>query len=185
MPDPHVIALRKPVGPKGREITELRLREPRAGEVLRASHETGRGLAKSLLSQVTGNDISIIEMLPGRVCDRALNYLMTFVEPILAPPGDAVPEEPPEEMTITLAETIQVGTTWIPELSLREPTLGELIKGDKYDGVQRTVVMVALVSGLPRAVIELVPITDFARAAQYIHSFTEAAPKRGGDSSAD
>jgi hypothetical protein len=106
---------------------------------------------------------------------------MTFVEPILAPPTDEPAAEPPDEMTITLTETLQIGTTWVTELNLREPTLGEMIKGDKYDGLQRTLAMVALVSGLPRAVIDFVPISDFAKAAAYVNSFTEAAPKRGGE----
>jgi Phage tail assembly chaperone proteins, E, or 41 or 14 len=184
MPDPHIITLRRPVGPKGREISELSLREPRAGEVLKASRETGRGLALSLLTQVAGADIEAIQALPGRVCDRALDYLMTFVAPILAEPTeDAAPAEQPDELTIPLAETLQIGTTWVSELNLREPTLGELIKGDKYEGMQRTVVLVALASGLPRAVIELVPISEFAKAASFVLGFTEAAPKSGGGSS--
>jgi hypothetical protein len=173
MPDPHIIALRKPVGPKGKEITELRLREPRAGEVMRASRETGRGLALSLLTQVTGVDGDVIEALPSRVCDAALDYLMTFVTPLTAKAKKkAPPSEPLDEMTVTLAETLQIGTTWVTELNLREPTLGELINGDKYDGIQRTVVLVALVSDRPRAVIELVPITEFTKAADYVLGFT-------------
>jgi hypothetical protein len=182
MPDPHIITLRKPVGPKGKEITELRLREPRAGEVMRASRETGRGLALSLLMQVTGVEMAVIEALPGRVSDRAFGYLMTFAEPILALETNDTPEDPLDEMTITLTETLQIGTTWVTELNLREPTLGEMIKGDKYDGLQRTVVLVALVSGLPRAVIEMVPISEFAKAAKFTNSFTEAAPMSGGES---
>ena len=144
MADPHVIALRKPVGPKGREISELRLREPTAGEVLKASRETGRGLALSLLTQVAGVDAAVIEALPGRVCDRALEHLMTFIDPILNEKPEDAPDEELDELTIDLAETIQIGTTWLSKLELREPTLGELIKADKYDGIQRTVVLVAL-----------------------------------------
>lgn len=179
MADPHVITLRRPVGPKGHEIMELRLREPTAGEVLRSSREIGRGLALTLLQQVTGADIAAIEALPGRVSDKALGYLMTFVEPILTDMG-AGTEDPADEMIIDLDETLQAGTTWVTKLDLREPTLGELIKGDKYEGMQRTVVLVALVSGLPRAIVEMLPISAFAKAASFVMGFTGAAPAIGG-----
>jgi hypothetical protein len=183
MPDPHIITLRKPVGPKGREITELRLREPRAGEVLKASRETGRGLALSLLTQVTGADIAAIQALPGRVSDRALEYLMTFVDPIIAAPNEDADEEPPEEMTITLAETLQIGTTWVSELKMHEPTLLELIKGEKYEGMQRVLVLVALASELPRAVIEMLPISEYAKAAGYVVPFMQGVRPSGAESS--
>jgi hypothetical protein len=179
----HIIKLRKPIGLKGKEITEITLREPTAGEVLEASTKTGRGLALSLLSQVTGIDSGIIEMLPGRVSDKALGYLMTFVDPILSDAVDA--EEPPEELIVALDNTIEMGTTWVNELTLREPTLGELIKGDKYTGMQRTIALVALVSGQPRAVIERVPISKFATASRYVIGFIDAAPESGEKSSDD
>ncbi len=187
MPEPHIIVLRRPVGPKGQEISELRLREPRTGEVLKASREMGRSLALALLTQVTGANEAAILALPGRVTDQALAHLMTFIEPVLTAPGNDASGEAPteellEEMTIDLVETIQVGTTWVPKLDLREPTLGELIKADRYEGMQRTVVLVALASGLPRSVIEMVPISDFAKAAAFVLGFTKGVQPDGGGS---
>lgn len=182
MPDPHVITLRRPIGPKGHEITQLTLREPRAGEVLRASRETGRGLALSLLAQVTGLDGAVIQALPGRASDRALAYLMASVDPILAAPAEDQ-GEPPDEMTIELAETLQAGTTWLSKIDLHEPTLGDLIKVEKYDGMQRVLNLVALASGLPRAIIELMPISDYAKAANYCMIFMHGVPDPGADSS--
>lgn len=181
MPDLHIIKLRKPVG----EVTEIRLREPRAGEVLRASLETGRGLALSLLAQVTGHDVKIIQALPGRVTDRALAYLMTFVEPILADPaeGESEQAEIPDEMTIDLADTVQIGTTWVNRLDLHEPTLGELIKVEKYDGMQRVFNLVALASGQSRHVIEMVPVSEYARAAAFVIPFMHGVPESGAESS--
>lgn len=178
MADPHVITLRRPVGPKGHEITELRLREPRAGEVLKASREAGRGLALSLLTQVAGVDQAVIECLPGRVSDRALAYLMTFVDPILAEPTEA-PADPPDELTVDLRETIQIGTTWVPKLEMHEPTLKELIQVEKYDGMQRVLALVALASGQPRAVIEQVPISEYAQAANFCMVFMHGVPANG------
>jgi hypothetical protein len=184
MREPHIIALSRPIGPKGREITELRLREPRAGEVLKASRETGRGLALSLLTQVTGADGAAIQALPGRISDRALAFLMTFVSPILAEDDDdKSPPEPPEEFTVELAETIQIGTTWVSRLDLHEPTLADLIKVEKYDGMLRVLALVALASDLPRAVIEQVPISEYAQAASYVMPFMRGVPSAGGSSS--
>jgi hypothetical protein len=184
MPDPHIIALRKPVGPQGREISELRLREPRAGEVLKANRETGRGVALSLLTQVTGADGACIQALPGRTSDRALDYLMTFVAPILSDAPADQGEELPDEFAVDLAETIQIGTTWVSKLELHEPTLMELIKVEKYDGMQRVLALVALASNQPRAVIELVPISDYAKAAGYVMPFMNGV-RATGDASSD
>lgn len=182
MPNEHVITLKRPVGPKGKEITELRLREPTAGEVLRASRETGRGLALSLLTQVTGADTAVIEALPSRTADKAFAHLMQYVEPVLSEPeGD---DEPPEEVTIPLRDTLNAGgTAWISELTLHEPTLSDLIKAEKYDGMQRVLALVALSSGLPRAVVEMIPITDYAKAARYVMGFIQGVPDSGSGSS--
>lgn len=182
MPDPHIIKLRRPVGPKGAEVAEIKLREPRAGEVLRASRETGRGLALSLLAQVTGLDVGIIQALPGRASDRALAYLMGFVDPILAEPTEPT-AEPPDEMAVDLSETVQIGTTWVTRLDLHEPTLGELIKVEKYDGMQRVLNLVALSSGQPRAAIEMIPISEYAKAAAYVMPFMNGVPEIGDEPS--
>lgn len=95
---------------------------------------------------------------------------------------NAMPVRP--EWTITLADPISYQGGTYSELKLREPTMGELNKALAELGSTSTqqqqnkmqIVLVSLVSGVHRPVVEQMPWPIVVGAADWCMSFTAAAP---------
>ena len=93
-----------------------------------------------------------------------------------------VPE--PAEWVVTLAKPVEYNGGTFGVLKLREPTMGELNKALGELGAAPTqqkqsamqIVLVCLVSGLDRAVVERMPWPVVVGAADWLMSFTAAAP---------
>ncbi len=86
--------------------------------------------------------------------------------------------------TITLVDPVAYQGGSFSELKLREPTMGELNKALAELGASGTqqqqnnmqIVLVSLVSGVHRAVVERMPWPVVVGAADWCMSFTAAAP---------
>lgn len=83
-----VIELDEPIEHQGAQVTELRLREPKAFEVVRAETELKGGMTPdslrryqiSLVCLVSGVDRKFIEKLPIRKLNEASAYVQGFIE---------------------------------------------------------------------------------------------------------
>jgi hypothetical protein len=81
-------------------------------------------------------------------------------------------QEIPDELVITLRKPIEFGGETYTELTLREPTAGEYEQVDNVKGPTATdIIMVSLVSGVPKQVIAKVGMRDLNKAAKYLGSF--------------
>ena len=96
--------------------------------------------------------------------------------------ADGMPVRP--EWVIELADPVTWQSGSFSEVRLREPTMGELNKALGELGAAATqqqqnkmqIVLVTLVSGLPRPVVEAMPWPVVVGAADWLMSFTAAAP---------
>lgn len=80
-------------------------------------------------------------------------------------------KEQPEELVITLRRPVQLGDITYRELKLREPTAAEWAQWGGMTGPEADIKAVAIVSGLPEAVIRKIGVRDVTRAAGYIAGF--------------
>ncbi len=80
-----------------------------------------------------------------------------------------------DHLTITLKKPVELlGETW-SSLTVREPTGGELLAVDPFNGVTADIVGVSRVSGVPQAVVRMMPASVLVRSASFIGS-TLAVP---------
>ena len=90
----------------------------------------------------------------------------------------------PQEWTISLAKPIDYNGGTFSELKLAEPTMEQLNKalaelnggGTQQQSNRMQITLVTLVSGLPKAVVERMPWPVVVGAADWMISFTHAAP---------
>jgi len=84
----------------------------------------------------------------------------------------ADPQDIPEELIITLRKPVEFGGQVYSELKLREPTAGEYEQVDNVKGATATdILMVSLVSGIPRQVVAKIGMRDVGEAARYLGRF--------------
>ena len=76
----------------------------------------------------------------------------------------------PDEFVVEF-DTITYQNGEHDRITLREPTAGEIHKASKEVGMMSTIVLVCLVSGTPRPVIEKLPIRKLREAAEYLEGF--------------
>ncbi|RJF83458.1 phage tail assembly protein [Azospirillum cavernae] len=94
----------------------------------------------------------------------------------------------PDELVIELRKPIEVGSEVYMEIRLREPTAGEVEKAQKAligpnaSPTMSDIVMVSLVSGLPKPVVERIPYSDFEKAVRYLMGFTGGGLTTGATS---
>jgi hypothetical protein len=84
MPDELVIALRRPVEISGRSFTELRLREPTAGEMRLVRAKPTLDQQIFAVALISGIPEGAVERMPISVVTAAENYLAGFLN--AAPP---------------------------------------------------------------------------------------------------
>lgn len=94
----------------------------------------------------------------------------------------------PDELVIELRKPIEVGSELHTEIRLREPMAGEVEKAQKAlfgpngSATMSDIVLVSLVSGLPKPVVERVPYRDFEKAVRYLMGFTGGGHPTGATS---
>ena len=79
--------------------------------------------------------------------------------------------EIPDEMVVPLRESIELGNLSYTELKLREPTAAQVAMWDKLSGTEADIMAVAVVSGVPKQVVEKLKIRDLNKASGYIARF--------------
>ncbi|VVD75104.1 phage tail assembly protein [Pandoraea horticolens] len=85
----------------------------------------------------------------------------------------------PEEKTLKLRKPVKLGSddseVVYDKLDLREPTAGELDKATSTGGsnIGIGIVLIHLVSGLPKSAIEKLSQRDFTEANEYLAGFTD------------
>lgn len=77
----------------------------------------------------------------------------------------------PDEIVITLRKPIEHNGETISELTLREPTAGEMEEWDKLSGIAADRKAIAIMAGLPEGFVRKLPARDFNKAARFIASF--------------
>lgn len=88
-----------------------------------------------------------------------------------------------EEKTLVLRKPVKLGHIECTELELREPTAGELSKAAKAGGdVDVAILLISIVSKVPRGAIEKLCQRDFQEAADFLGSFTVLGPPTGAKS---
>lgn len=79
---------------------------------------------------------------------------------------------------IDLATPIELHGQTYDKISLREPTVGEVDKAFKgTSGLAGTILLISLISDIPRGAIEKLPMRPFKEAAAFISVFTEDSPE--------
>ncbi|EON14820.1 phage tail assembly protein [Pandoraea sp. SD6-2] len=88
----------------------------------------------------------------------------------------------PDEKTITLRKPVKLGSgeseVVYDKINLREPTAGELDKATSVGGSNMGIgiMLIHLVSGLPKTAIEKLCQRDFTEANEYLGGFTDDGP---------
>lgn len=77
-----------------------------------------------------------------------------------------------ENFTLKLLVPVQLGEVDYTELTLREPTAGELESAVSANNMTTAIKIIAIVSVVPVAVIRLLAQRDFMAANEYIGRFT-------------
>ncbi|RSU46345.1 phage tail assembly protein [Sphingomonas sp. S-NIH.Pt15_0812] len=82
-----------------------------------------------------------------------------------------VPDQPADELRVTLRKPITLGSQTYADLLLREPTAAEWQQWHRLEGVDADIMAISVVSGVPRPVIERIGTRDLLTAARYIARF--------------
>lgn len=82
------------------------------------------------------------------------------------------------ERTFTFP-TVTFGDVSYDSLVLREPTVSEMLKVSQVRGMNAIIDLVAMVSGVPKGAILLLPISVLRKCNAYLEQFTEEPPAGG------
>ncbi len=89
----------------------------------------------------------------------------------------------PEQLTITLRKPVIFGTNEYTELILSEPSAGAVRDAQKAlasEGAMAcNILLVALVTGIPKPAVEKIGWRDLDKAAKYLAGFMSDGPKTG------
>jgi hypothetical protein len=187
-----IIDLDPPIVNGGGKIAQIKLREPTTGEVLKAEEKLSLGQTPATRHQ---RDIELVTLVAGipadavkamRITDfnAAVVYLDAFVE--ASQLVDYTQSRPPD-LQLQLLPPIELHNRRHDVLELREPLTGELDKSYAELGSARDpasirkfqILLVALVSGCHRGIIERVPITVLDEGFRYLAGFTAAGRRIG------
>ena len=191
--DPEkIIVLDPPIDSGGGRIMQLKLREPLTGEVLRAEVKLSAFLTPAtrhardiqLIAEVSGIPLDAARRLRVSDLNAAIAYLDEFVD---APPQADYTATRPPELEIPLVPPIELHSRRHDMLELREPLTGELEKayaelgnGRDAESIRKfQILLMALVSGCHRGIIERVPITILDEGFRYLAGFTGAGRRTG------
>lgn len=89
-----------------------------------------------------------------------------------------------ESLTLKLAQPIKVGTTDYAEITLTEPTLGQMEEAGKKAGpaFAEDIALIAVVAKVPDQVARGLPATAYKKAVAFLNVFLMAAPSAGDPS---
>lgn len=77
----------------------------------------------------------------------------------------------PDELVIALRKPVTLGSETYTDLVLREPTGGDMKAAEKFTGIESDIVLIALVSGVPKPAVEMIGARDLKKAQVYLAGF--------------
>ncbi len=81
LPDTLVIPLRKPLtDPAGGEVSEIKLREPTAGEIEQMASVPTAGSGVFSVHLIAGLPQATVRQIPAREFNKAQNYILGFMQ---------------------------------------------------------------------------------------------------------
>lgn len=195
LPDSLTIRVDPPIEWQGQTWAEIRLREPTAGEVLRAQQNMGGGGQVTFASVtneriwlvhfVAGVPYPIAEALPVSALMEAADYLEGFgaiaeeVDPQAQPLTMVIPLSPPLEHD---------GKSW-DHLILREPRAAELRRAEQKmspDGratlaalTNKRLLLIEEVTAIPARAVHKLPHSVASRAGAYLEGFSLRGRRTG------
>ncbi|WP_416142385.1 phage tail assembly protein [Komagataeibacter sucrofermentans] len=191
--DDSVIVLDDPIILKdGREFDEMVLGEPNVFHILSAAQVIGK---RPSLETVYSSQIRLVELvsgwpplatgeLPSHVLDRAVAYVTHFQDDARRPEG-AEPDLSPS-LTLIFENPIEAVGRTFTTMELRPPKVRERraaqafeTRGTPEGFMLSEISLVEAVSEWPKAAVLKMPISKFARAADYLTGFFRNGPLAG------
>ncbi len=195
LPDTLEIALDPPVVVNKVEYARIALREPTLNQVQTAQAKLDdpsysspgamRDYALTFVAVVSRLPRAVVDEMPVRALDQALDYLQAFVTADLP----AAPEGMPDQYVVELDPPIVANGGEVTKLDLREPRGGELNRAEALLGrgamplpgaVRRYQArLIQEVSGVNALAVGQLPIRKSREAMRYLEGFVNSAPATG------
>nr|WP_230975687.1 phage tail assembly protein [Acetobacter garciniae] len=192
-PAEGVFTLDTPITTKdGREWQTLSLREPCVFHCLQAAKVIGK---KPSLESVYDSQIDMVIRISGwpkvavdqlgtTILDSAVAYVSAFEDEARRNPDDE-PECPPS-LVLVLSPPVEAVNSTFADMTLREPVVAERRRfkategrGSVADFLQAEIDLVCAVSTWPLAAVLKMPISRFAKAADYLTGFFTTGRRTG------
>jgi hypothetical protein len=77
----------------------------------------------------------------------------------------------PDELVIPLRKPVTLGSETYTDLVLHEPTGGDMKAAEKFTGIESDIVLIAMVSGVPKPAVEKIGSRDLKKAREYLGGF--------------
>lgn len=77
----------------------------------------------------------------------------------------------PDELVIALRKPVTHSGETYTDLILREPTGGDMKAAEKFTGFESDIVLIAMVSGVPKPAVEKIGARDLKKAQEYLAGF--------------
>ena len=171
-----------PLKHEGETCAEMTLREPTVGEVLKAEQafaveeggQARRVRNRTLITHVSGVSDNLVRKMPAGKFRDAAAYLNAFDASV----DPTAPRNTDAELVIPLTRKIEKMNRIVDQLELREPTTGEveeaqrkLIANTSEAMRAMQIHLIALVSDLPRPVVEAMPVSVINQGSRYLTGF--------------
>ena len=178
MENQKTIVPHTPIQLNGGEYSELKLREFSLGEyILARTAPSPTAEWIKLTAAVTKWPEKAVEMLGASDFEAVKAFFTSFMQQA---EQSEWTEAPPE---IDLSAPIKFGDKEFWSLPLREYTVGEKRKSETHSGSHKQwAQLISFVSGWPLPAVEMLPITKYWMARDYLEGFTRAGPATGESS---
>ncbi|WP_338331311.1 phage tail assembly protein [Acetobacter sp. LMG 32666] len=179
----------------GVEWKELHLREPTVFHCLQSAKVIGKNPSIEsiydsqidLTCRLSGWPKVAVDQLPTRILDKAVAYASAFEENARRKQNEK--PECLESLILLFTPPIEAVNQSFSEMILREPVVSERRKykatesrGSFADFLQAEIDLVSAVSGWPMAAVLKMPISKFAKGADYLTGFFMTGHQTGNPS---
>ena len=88
-----------------------------------------------------------------------------------------------DEKILTLRKPVKLGDVEYSQLTLREPTAGQLAKAENAapTNADMAINLISMVAAVPRAAVERICQRDFEEASDFLGKFSEGDPMIGSE----
>lgn len=84
-----------------------------------------------------------------------------------------------DTLTITFRKPFEDKGTTYDRITLREPTAGELVQTDGFEGYALDVRVMSIVGAMPESAVKQIPAREFLQGTRFLGGFMRAAPATG------